>query len=499
MNGLKNISLATTYNLDDDFDSEKFIKMRLRVCHDGENPNGSSFQTKYMEAAESSSKNIPILAKVFFDENETPQFDQHNVEIEEDKVNEGEFRWVYKEQPIGVVPEDNNYTIEEYNGKNYVFMDGYIWRKYSNYAEDIIERDKEIKLSMEAIIDEYSYSNKEQIYKIKDYRYQGVTFLGNHVGTGMEKASAKIGEFTKEEKLSRDEMIFLMQELKASLDETLERRKGESMKKTKELKDKFDGEANDAEEKAKDSMEDGTNEEETVMNTVEVEDTSDGDKTEEDKTTEDSTEEDKTEDNYVLKYELSHDDIHSSLYKLLYLEEEQDEWTWILAVYDTYVVVQIHNYNEETNKYFKQSYEIDETTEEVSLIQDKTELFLEFLTKEEKDELENIKSEYSKYVSKERENQESELFAKFDEDLSEIKEYVELKENCSNMELQDIEYECYFMLGKLAVSKKDGVKADFSKKEKADDKTSKDLKIEVDRDKNKFEFSPYGELLNGKA
>jgi hypothetical protein len=97
---LQNISLATTYEIDDSFDSDKFIKMRLRVCHDGVNPNRSSFKVEDMEAAKDSIKNIPILANVIFDEENQPQFGGHDMVIEEDKVNEGEYRVIYKETPI---------------------------------------------------------------------------------------------------------------------------------------------------------------------------------------------------------------------------------------------------------------------------------------------------------------------------------------------------------------------------------------------------------------
>lgn len=215
INELKHVSVATTYDLTDNFDSDKFIKMRLRVCHDGTNPNGSHFELADMTKAQDGIKNIPILANVIFDEDDQPQFGGHDMSIEKDKVNEGNYRTIYKEVPIGVIPETNNYSVEEYEGRNYVFVDGYIWRGYSNYAEDIINRDKNVKLSMEINVDEFFYNANEKVYNITDYRYTGITFLGSDYGTGMKNALATTETFA--EKNYTDQMLMIMQELKDAL------------------------------------------------------------------------------------------------------------------------------------------------------------------------------------------------------------------------------------------------------------------------------------------
>mgnify|MGYP001198098765 FL=1 len=204
---LKYLNLATTYEVDDSFDSDKFIKLRLRVCHDGINPNGTSFIVDVMDDAKESIKNIPLLAHVVFDENGQPQFGAHDMHIEKDKVNDGEYRIIYDEQPIGVIPETNNYEIAEYNGRNYVFVDCYCWRDYSNYAEAIIERDKTINLSMEIYVDEYRYNNQTKIYEILKYRYKGITLLGNSVGTGMIEAKATTEEFSLKNSDKFNEMM----------------------------------------------------------------------------------------------------------------------------------------------------------------------------------------------------------------------------------------------------------------------------------------------------
>lgn len=192
--------LSASYEVDETFDSDKYIKLRLRVCHDGVNPNMSEFDILDMDKAKDSINNIPLLANVVFSEDEDtdPDFGSHDIAIEEDKMNEGEYRVIYKESPIGVVPETNNYEVSEFDGKNYVFVDCFVYRGYSNYAEDIINRDKDIKLSMEIIVDAYHYDNKTKVYQITDYRYKGITLLGKKYGTGMEHALATINDFSND-------------------------------------------------------------------------------------------------------------------------------------------------------------------------------------------------------------------------------------------------------------------------------------------------------------
>ena len=144
---LKHLSLAATYEVDDSFDSDKFIKLRLRVCHEGKNSNQSYFEPENIEKAKDSLANIPILAHVVEDSEGNLDFGGHDMTIEKNKIGDGDdYRIIYLETPIGLVPETNNYAYEEHDGRNYVFCDAYVWRDYSNYAEDIIERDKEIKL-----------------------------------------------------------------------------------------------------------------------------------------------------------------------------------------------------------------------------------------------------------------------------------------------------------------------------------------------------------------
>ena len=95
------------------------------------------------------------------------------------------------------------------------------------------------------------------------------------------------------------------------------------------------------------------------------------------------------EDKFVLKYELSHDDIRSALYSLLAVEAE-DDWycTWIIEVFDNKFIYQ--DYAE--GKFYRRDYSKD--GENVALGENKVEVFNEWLSQAEKDALDALKKDY---------------------------------------------------------------------------------------------------------
>ena len=212
-----------SYSVDKTFESDKFLKIRCRVCHDEESPNKTYFTKATMEKANKESlEYIPILAHVYVDENGKPVIGSHDMHIENDKLNEGETRVIYDEQPIGMVPSlaDNNCAIEEYNGLNYTFVDAYIWRDYSNYAEQLVEDAENTKMSMEIDFpeDALSYDAANERYNISSYRYRGITLLNESLGTGMKDALVTTTNFSINDDI-KSKMIVLMDELQKCLRE----------------------------------------------------------------------------------------------------------------------------------------------------------------------------------------------------------------------------------------------------------------------------------------
>lgn len=213
---IKNLSFATKYKVDDTFDNEKFIKMRIKVMHSNVNPNSSNFELEPIDEAKDSMQNIPILAHVIETEDGVA-FGSHDWTIEKDKMGD-DFKIIYKEIPIGLVPETNNYSIDEEEdeeGRRYVYTDAYIWRGYSNYAEALVEQSDNVKVSMEIVVDQYEFT-EDNIFDIKKYRYTGITMLNDELGTGMVGANAQKVEFDMDK--GKEKFIEMAQELKFTLD-----------------------------------------------------------------------------------------------------------------------------------------------------------------------------------------------------------------------------------------------------------------------------------------
>lgn len=491
MDDLRAVSLATTYEIDKSFDSDKFIKMRLRVCHDGTNPNNSNFVVDDMDKAKDSVVNIPILAHVITDEDGNPQFGGHDIEYEDHKMKENDIKLIYKETPIGLVPETCNHEIKEYNGKNYVFVDAYIWREYSNYAEDIIERDQDIKLSMEILVDAYSYDGKQKVYNITEYRYQGITFLNKNYGTGMKDALATTGTFSEDE--SKQKVIMMMAELKNVLSHYDNKNPNEGGNGVDEKITALLEQYNVKAEELSFGL-DGLSFEEIEAKLKEVYGQ-----------TETLEEPPKAEpEKFVKSFELSHEDIRRSLYNLLAVQEAEDnEWYGIYPVYDTYF--EYSGFFQ--GKIYRQSYVLD--GDNVSFEGDRIELFQERLTKEEKDALDEMRSKYSQLVKDfeeyknnftvsneeakrlqkfekdtlalQRTAQEELIFEKYDELFEEDDpEYAKIKKDKANFSIDQLAKEIAFVYTNKKIT--------FASKQ------SKIIKL-GGNDGNTGEVSPYGNII----
>ena len=96
------------------------------------------------------------------------------------------------------------------------------------------------------------------------------------------------------------------------------------------------------------------------------------------------------EEKFVLKYELSHDDIRSALYSLLAATSEDGYYyVWILEVYDDKFIY----CDAMEDKFYRQDYSRD--GENVALGENKVEVFNEWLSKAEKDALDALKADYA--------------------------------------------------------------------------------------------------------
>lgn len=399
----------------------------LQACHTELNRNHSFIEDDVMQNALASFSNRPILGYVHQLDDESWDFWDHRMEIEEDG---DEARVEYLERPIGVIPESCNAHLEydEDHKKNYVVVNGYIYDDYGNRALDVIkENDGKVSVSVELAINSMSYNAKENYLNIEDFTFMGVTCLGKMpdgtvVQPGMEGSNLKLDNFSAKQ----NSMFTTNENYQEKLIKTLEKLNGvlesfnnnseekgcDTMNKFEELLAKYHKEASDitfeTEGLSDDELEakfaEMFEDEEPKNDDGEGADNGEGegDNDPEPITTEEEACGKKKKKcsidengNMSVSFEISHEDIRGALFNLLDIYEEEDnEWYWITNVYDDYFIFE----NWDGNKLYKQSYSID--GDNVTLSGDRQEVFKMILTESEKLAIDKMREDYSALEAK---------------------------------------------------------------------------------------------------
>ena len=342
------------FEFDKDYDSELFLKVRMKVMHDFENPNQSFFKKESMIKAENSISNKPILGRIIkkqdSDEND---FNGHDVNMTIEQGEDGlEVKYEYLEKIIGIIPETNNYIVEydEELEKNYVYVDGYIYKGYSNGADEIFIRDGEKKISMEILVDKGHYDEDNGYYIIEEYRYTAVTVLGDHLGTGMIGAKAVV-KYEKTNEIYEKMLYQLNSELNG--------------KKDKEQLNK-----NDSENFTSDNKKD------VKINNEKLENK-------------------KSNFKEGSSNMLSIEQVKEAIFDLLNPRDEdgyRNYSGWIVATYPETKEIIVNYENDANANYKKHIYSV--TEEGVVSLDEGVIIYAEFLTKEEKDTLEEMRKEF---------------------------------------------------------------------------------------------------------
>jgi hypothetical protein len=210
------IQYQTTRELD-----ERFLEVKIYVLHLGENYNGSIFEKEVVENAIPSIANTPLLGFVKMNESDK-DFAGHEVDL---VVEKGEYKWKYKGQAYGVIPERNNARWETMTGtdgveREYLVVDAIVWKKFDD-ATEIISRDLIKGQSME-LSEKYSgHFNDSGLFVFDQFKFDGCAILGENVEPAMN--SAKV------------EMQFSMDNLKNSISTMLKEYNSKFMKEVDEV------------------------------------------------------------------------------------------------------------------------------------------------------------------------------------------------------------------------------------------------------------------------
>lgn len=433
-------SLAT-FELNDDL-SEGLLYGKIRAFHDLTNNNKSHIETDVLEEKMMSIKDRPVMADIV-DTDETDEdgnpikdFSGHTMYYDEalDKM-------IYKEIPIGhfIHPESIHLEYDEEYDRNFVCADVVVYEEYTD-ACDILRRRKTVDCSVELCIRKMHWDNTDKTLHLDDFYVQGTTLLGSHTLPGMSGSKLSIKDFSEENNslfssISEDEHSKLIETLdnlnktlsslniNSKTNSTVEKfEKGgnieTNMTKFEELLEKYNKTVEDitfeyedlSDEELENVFSTTFDESEPTPDTVVTEsDKSDDDdtddETDESDDTDDNTDDDKDKDTYSKTFELSHEDVRSALYQLLApIEETLNEYYWIMSVYDDYFI-----YESCCGNYYKQAYTKENDT--IAFDGERQEVFAEFVTADEKAELEDMRANYSSISEKLARYEEAEEIA----------------------------------------------------------------------------------------
>ena len=494
-------------------ETDDYLKLNIKACHTLVNNNRSNISKETMESALPTFANKPILADVceYKDKkgNISYDFSGHTMQEIDDPFNSGQKRTNYIEAIVGIIPETNNIRMEKdpKSDKEYVFVDGYVFKEYGNFAADIIKaRNGNVDVSVELNVEEFSFDTREKVLNIEKFTFSGITLLGENVQPGMSGAHAEAFSKNEEEKFIYNDNLMKkvenVQELITSLTKRIEGMKqtqesqtnkkgGNTTVNFEELLQKYGVTADDVTFETE-----GLTPEELEAKFDETfsckGDSENNSKKKYGK--KEYTISENGDMSFIIdreEFQISHEDIRCGLYGLCSSTYEDDNnWVHIKEVYDDSFVMQEYP----SRKYYRQKYTKD--GDNVAFDGERVQVYATYVTKDEESALEEMRSNYEELVQFKIEKEASEtkmqkeeiLSAEAYECLAEIKEFVQLKADIDKYSIDEIS------------TKADLIYADFMKKQNFSSnsipKTKKTVKTTFGTDKKETK-KPYGNLFDG--
>ena len=190
-------------------DDKRFLELEMWVCNEGLNRNQTIITNACLMDSMYSFTTVPIVATYSKDFNEFGGHDRVLLGVDAD----GFGVYDYIEQPIGVVPSDQNVRIEQdEEGKNWIVVDALIWSERNRKIEKLLKKRGKNKISMEIFADQ-SHEDENGIEVIDKFTALAITLLGESKKTGIEGAMAHVKKFDFDDvPVFRHAMQFAMNE-----------------------------------------------------------------------------------------------------------------------------------------------------------------------------------------------------------------------------------------------------------------------------------------------
>ena len=444
-----------------DEEDDTLLFCTVKLMHSGENRNHSNVTDEALTKAAKGLAYKPILANFMeYTDEETGEtlkdFTSHDMVINDDGTA------TYLEKQVGCFTADEPYfEVEEETGHNFLYGICAIPREYTDTCS-IIERKNGTKISVELAVNSMEFDASKKVLNLTDVVILGATLLGKDpktlkdVGEGMKNARLDIADFSTKNNSKfadyQNQMIELQERLEkletacfnkdqnnGQNNNTEEGGNNKDMDKFNELLSKYGKTAEDidfeyeglTDEELEAKFEEVFGEKKSEEDDNSDDNGSDGEPSDEGEgssDTEDDTDTGVKEDNacgggsgstkkkkknaeepvedMVRTFTVSHEDIRYALYNLLdTVSMDDNDWYCITSVFDDYFVYESWN----GGKIFGQKY--TKENDNVAFEGDRYELFREYITADEKAQLDDMRSNYSSIVEELNTYKSAEIYA----------------------------------------------------------------------------------------
>lgn len=444
-----------------DEEDDTLLFCTVKLMHSGENRNHSNVTDEALTKAAKGLAYKPILANFMeYTDEETGEtlkdFTSHDMVINDDGTA------TYLEKQVGCFTADEPYfEVEEETGHNFLYGICAIPREYTDTCS-IIERKNGTKISVELAVNSMEFDASKKVLNLTDVVILGATLLGKDpktlkdVGEGMKNARLDIADFSTKNNSKfvdyQNQMIELQERLEkletACFNKDLndgrnnnseEGGNNKDMDKFNELLSKYGKTAEDidfeyeglTDEELEAKFEEVFGEKKTEEDDNSNDNGSDGEPSDEGEGSsdpDDNTDTGVKEDNacgsgsgstkkkkknaeepvedMVRTFTVSHEDIRYALYNLLdTVSMDDNDWYCITSVFDDYFVYESWN----GGKIFGQKY--TKENDNVAFDGNRYELFREYITADEKAQLDDMRSNYSSIVEELNTYKSAEVYA----------------------------------------------------------------------------------------
>lgn len=202
-------SLRSRFEVNGEFDDEvedtRFLNVTIDILHTGKNKNMSIFEKGVVNDNIDSIKNTPVLGFIkynkAFDENDFKGHEHMLVKSRsgvEDK---------YIGSAFGLIPESCNprwrkKMCDDGEEREFLQVDALMWEKFSD-ATEIMRRDGEKSQSMELQVSSIDgYEDTDGYFHFEKFKFDGACILGDDVEPAMFDSTVKISEDSSQDEFS---------------------------------------------------------------------------------------------------------------------------------------------------------------------------------------------------------------------------------------------------------------------------------------------------------